>query len=80
MTNNMDIGIHMVHAHVVYPNETKYIGAIPYNHMYTILDALSRDGAYEVFATEDGGKVVGHLTQMGLCEDHGRDVQDGCCN
>jgi hypothetical protein len=60
---DMDIGIDMVHAHIVYPDETKYIGLIPYDYMYIILDVLSKDGKYEVFATEDGGKVVGHLAQ-----------------
>ena len=61
MVSVSDIGIPMVWAHVVIPEETVCIGRVPESCMYQILDSLSQDGKYEVFATEDGGKVVGHL-------------------
>jgi len=56
-----DLGIDLVCAFVVMPGETVEFGWIPRRSMYCVLHALSQEGRYEVFATEDGGKVVGHL-------------------
>lgn len=60
-----DIGIELVSCWIIVPGELCHeVADIPRQCMYQVMDILSQDGKYEVFATEDGGKVVGQLNAI----------------
>ena len=61
-----DLGIDVVCAFIVKEEETVEFGWIPRDSMYQMLDVLSDDGKYDVFATEDGGKVVDYLPAIAV--------------
>jgi len=56
-----NLGIELVCVFIVKEEETVEFGWVPEDCMYQVLDAISEDGKYDVFATKNGGRVVDYL-------------------